>query len=86
VSPFLALLNQHGQLHVAEEVALVAAVTLAVAAVSAASLVEALARRQHFTVAAFEQHPLSVVTVHILPAEVSAGQVPHRDSIMVVIA
>ena len=60
------------------------AVTLAVAAVSVALLVEALARRQPSAVAAFAE--LRVSGVPILPAEVLADQVPHLDSIMVVIA
>ena len=55
------------------EVALVVAATLVVAA--------ALALRQPFTVAAFEQRRLS--GVHTLPAEVSANQTPRLDSIMV---
>ena len=46
-------------------------------------LVAALAPRQASTAAAFEQHRLSAV--HTLPAEVSADQVSHLDSIMVVI-
>jgi len=58
--------------------------TLAVAAVSAASLVGALALRQPSTVAAFEQHRLS--GVHTLPAEVLADQVSHLDPIMVLLA
>jgi hypothetical protein len=64
----------------------VVAVTLAVAAVLVALLVEALARRQPSTVAAFGQHRLSVVAAHTLPAEVLADQVPLLDSIMAVIA
>jgi hypothetical protein len=80
VSLFLVLPNQHGQ--VLAEV--VAAATLAVAAVSAALLVAALAPRQPSTVAALELHRLSAV--HTLPAEVLADQVSHLDSIMVVIA
>jgi hypothetical protein len=43
-----------------------------VLAVSAASLVVALALRQVFTGAAFEQRRLSAAAVHTLPAEVSA--------------
>jgi hypothetical protein len=62
------------------EAVLVAAATLAVAAVEAALLAAALARRQPFTVAAFEQRQPS--GVHTLPAEVSADQVPRLDSIM----
>ena len=57
-----------------------ASATLAVASASAALLVAALARRQPFTVAAFEQRQPS--GVHTLPAEVSADQVPRLDSIM----
>ena len=34
----------------------------------------AIARRQRYTVAAFEGHPLSVATVHTLPAEIVADQ------------
>jgi hypothetical protein len=79
VSLFLVLPNQHGQ--VLAEV--VAAATLAVAAVSAALLVAALAPRQPSTVAALELHRLSAV--HTLPAEVLADQVSHLDSIMVVL-
>ena len=59
---------------------LLAVVALAVAAISAA----ALAPRQASMVVAFEQHRLSAV--HTLPAEALADQVPHLDSIMVVIA
>jgi len=62
------------------EAVLVAAANLAVAAVAAALLAAALALRQRFTVAAFEQRQLS--GVHTLPAEVSADQVPRLDSIM----
>jgi hypothetical protein len=80
VSLFLVLLNQHGQV-LAEAVA---AATLAVAAVSGALLVAALAPRQPSTVVAFEEHQLS--GVHTLAAEVLADQVPHLDSIMVVLA
>ena len=61
-----------------------AAATLAVAAVSADLLVAALAPRRVSTAAAFEQHRLS--EGHTLPVEVSADQVSHLDSIMVVIA
>ena len=64
----------------AEEV-LVAEATLAVvavAAVSAALLAAALALRQPFTVAAFEQRRL--FGVHTLPAEVSPAKLPHRTS------
>ena len=60
--------------------ALVVAATLAVAAVPAPLLAAALALRQSFTVATFEQRRLS--GVHTLPAEVSADQVPRLDSIM----
>ena len=80
MSLFLVLPNQHGQVH-AEAVA---AATLAVAAVSADLLVAALAPRRVSTAAAFEQHRLS--KGHTLPVEVSADQVSHLDSIMVVIA
>jgi hypothetical protein len=62
----------------------VAAATLAVAAVSADLLVAALALRQPSTVAASAEHRLSAV--HTLAAEVSADQVSHLNSIMVVIA
>ena len=62
----------------------VVAATLEVAAVSAALLVEARAPRRHSTVAAFGQRRLS--EAHTLLAEVSAHPVPHRDSIMVVLA
>ena len=61
-----------------------AAVTLAVVAGSADSLVAALAPRRVSTAAAFEQHRLS--EGHTLPVEVSADQVSHLDSIMVVLA
>jgi hypothetical protein len=73
--------NQHGQVLAEAEVA---AATLAVAAVSADLLVAALAPRRVSTAAAFEQHRLS--EGHTLPVEVSADQVSHLDSIMVVIA
>ena len=63
---------------------LVAAATLAVAAVPGALLAEDLAPRQLSTVAAFEQHQLS--GGHIIPAEVSADQVSHLDRITVVLA
>lgn len=63
----------------AEEV-LVAEATLAVAAVAGALLAAALALRQAFTVAAFEQPRLS--GVHTFPVEVSADQLPHLDSTM----
>jgi len=62
---FSVLLNQHGQFPTEAEVALVAAATLAVAAVSAA-----LVLRQPFTAAVFKQRRLS--GVHTLPAEMSA--------------
>jgi hypothetical protein len=45
---------------------------LVVEAASEASLVAAPAPRQPFTVAAFEEHRLSVVVVHTLPVEMSA--------------
>ena len=60
-----------------------AAATLAVAAMSADLQVAALAPRRVST-AAFEQHRLS--EGHTLPVEVSADQVSHLDSIMVVLA
>ena len=59
---------------------LLAAVALVVAAISVA----ALAPRQPFTAVVFEEHQSA--GVHTLPAEVLADQVPHLDSIMVVIA
>jgi hypothetical protein len=59
---------------------LLAAVALVVAAISAA----VLAPRQPSTAVAFEEHQSP--GVHILPAEMLADQVPHLDSIMVVIA
>jgi hypothetical protein len=62
------------------EAVLVAEATLAVAAVSAALLAAALALRQRFTVAAFEQRRL--FGVHTLRGEVSADQLPRLDSIM----
>jgi hypothetical protein len=62
------------------EAVLVAAATLVAAAVSAALLAAALALRQPFTVAAFEQRRPS--GGHTLRAEVSADQVPRLDSIM----
>jgi len=58
--------------------------TVAVAAASGALLVVALAPRQPFMVAAFEQHRLSAG--HTLPAEVLADRLSHLDPIMVVIA
>jgi len=67
----------------AAEAVLVAVATLAVAAASAALLAAALALRQPSPVAAFEQRRLS--EVHTLPAEVSADQVRHLDSIMAVL-
>jgi hypothetical protein len=63
----------------AEEV-LVAEATLAVAAVSAALREAALALRQPFTVAVFEQRRL--FGVHTLRGEVSADQLQRLDSIM----
>jgi hypothetical protein len=63
---------------------LVVAVTLTVAAVSVALLVEALALRQLSTGEAFEERRLS--GVRTLPAGASADQVPHLDCIMVAIA
>ena len=68
----------------AEVVLVVVVATLAVAAMSAALLVEARAPSPHSTVAAFRQRRLS--GARTLPAEVSAHQMPHRDSIMVVLA
>jgi hypothetical protein len=65
------------------EVALVAGATLAVAAVSAALLAAALALRQPFTVAAFEQRRL--FGVHTLPAEVSPARLPRRTSTTVAV-
>ena len=59
---------------------LLAAVALVVAAIPAA----ALAPRQPSTAVAFEEHQSP--GVHTLPVEVLADQVPHLDSIMVVIA
>jgi hypothetical protein len=70
-------------LAVAEEDLVVAATLVVVADVSVALLVAALVRRQLSTEEAFEEHRLS--RVHTLPAEVLADQVPHLDSIMVVI-
>jgi hypothetical protein len=70
------LLNQHGQVLTVVEAVLVAAATLAVAAL----LEAALAPHQPFTVADFEQGRL--FGVHTLPGEVSAGQLPRLDSIM----
>ena len=64
----------------------VAAATLAVAAVSGALLVAALARRRLSTGEAFEEHRPSAAAAHTSPAEVLADQVSHLDSIMVVIA
>jgi hypothetical protein len=61
----------------------VVAVTLAVAALSVALLVEALAPRQLSTVAAFGRRRLS--GARTLAAEASADQVSHLDSIMVVL-
>jgi hypothetical protein len=75
---FSVLPNQHGQVLTEAEAVLVAAATLAVAAVVAALLAGALVRRQPFTVAAFAQRQPS--GVHTLPAEVSAGLVAHRKS------
>jgi hypothetical protein len=73
--------NQHGQILAALQAeVLLAAVDLEVAAGSAV----ALAQRQLTRVAEFDQHPLS--GVRTLPAEVSADQVQHLDSITVVIA
>jgi len=63
------------------EAVLVAEATLAVAAVSAALLEAALALRQPFTVAAFEQRRL--FGVRTLPAEVSPARLPRRTSTMV---
>ena len=63
----------------------VAAATLAVAAVSGALLVAALARRRLSTGEAFEEHRPSAAAAHTSPAEVLADQVSHLDSIMVVI-
>jgi hypothetical protein len=60
--------------------ALVAAATLAVAAVSTALLAVARALPQPSTVAAFEQRRLS--GVRILRVEVSADQLPRLDSII----
>jgi hypothetical protein len=60
---------------------LLAAAALVVAAISVA----ALAARQLSTGEAFEEHRPSAAAVHTLPAEVSADQVPHLDSIMVVL-
>jgi hypothetical protein len=51
---------------------LLAEATVAVAATSGALLVVAPAPRQPFTVAAFEEHRLSVAVVHTLPVEMSA--------------
>jgi hypothetical protein len=64
----------------AEEV-LVAVV--AVAAVSAALRAVALALRQPFTVAVFEQRRL--FGVHTLPAEVSPARLPRRTSTTVAV-
>ena len=61
-----------------------AVVISAVAAVSGALLAAAPALRQFSMVAALEEHRLS--GGHTLPVEVSADQVSHLDSIMVVIA
>jgi len=80
----LVLVSRRGQVLAAAETAFLAAAALAVAAMSAATPVAALARRQLSTVGAFEQRPLS--GEHTLPAEVSADQVQHLNSIMVVIA
>jgi hypothetical protein len=85
------LLKQRGQVAAEAGAVLVAAATLAVAAVSAASLagalglrqlsmVAALEERQPSTVAAFAEHRLS--GAHILPAGVSGDQVSHLDSTM----
>jgi 2-keto-3-deoxy-6-phosphogluconate aldolase len=65
----LVLVNQRGQVLAAAEAVLLAA-TLAVAAAAGALLVVAPARRQLFTVVAFEDHRLSVVMGHTLPGEV----------------
>jgi len=51
---------------------LAVAATLVVAAVSVALLVGALAARPRSTGVAFEQHRLSAVAAHTLPAEASA--------------
>jgi hypothetical protein len=66
------LLCQLQQVHVAAELVLVVAATLAVAAESGALLVADLAPRLLFTAEAFAQHRLSVAAAHTLPAEVSA--------------
>ena len=62
------LVSQRGQVRAAAVAVLLAAATLAVAAVSGASLVAAPAPRQLFTVAAFEEGRL--FAVHISRAEV----------------
>ncbi len=72
----LVLVSRRGQV-------LAAAAALAVAAMSAATPVAALARRRLSMETAFEQRPLS--GEHTFPAEVSADQVQHLNSIMVVI-
>jgi hypothetical protein len=54
---------------VAEEDLVVAATLVVVAAVSVALLVGALAARPRSTGVAFEQHRLSAVAAHTLPAE-----------------
>jgi hypothetical protein len=75
----LVLLNQHGQV-LAEEAVLVVAGTLAVADVSGALLVVALARRQLSMVAASEERRLS--GDHTLAVERSADQALQLDSTM----
>jgi len=80
----LVLVSRRGQVLAAAEAVFPARVALAVAAMSVATPVAALARRQLSTVGAFEQRPLS--GEHTLPAEVSADQVQHTNSIMVVLA
>jgi hypothetical protein len=67
---FSILPSQHGQVLTEAAAVLVVVATLAGEAASAA-----------LSVAAFEQRRLS--GVHTLPAEVSAGQVPRLDTIMV---
>ena len=68
----LVLVSQRGQVRAAAEPALLAVDTVAVAAASGPLLVAALAPRQPFMVAAFEEYRLSVAVVHTLPVEVSA--------------
>ena len=70
------MVNQHGPVPMEAEEALAVAV-VAAAFLAAATLAAALALRQRFTVAAFEQRRLS--EVHTLPAEVSADQLPRLD-------